>query len=186
MFLPWQQSMQVNVCPENDITPSPAPECLKKLSPIHRKVCNFTDLPIHQHLQEGVWHRKNQTRYEMFLQSVMLVHKPGTTFHGVFSLSLSQFEMEVAEFTISPECPKLVTEEFNQKQKDEDVGEEDNGEADIAHEVDLLLHLDDPQELIEQENWQGLMEQVHEKQHLQDREGDYGNEEMLNLYSKID
>ena len=48
--------------------------------------------------------------------------------------------------------------------------EQDNGEADIAYEDDLLLCPDDPQEPVQQENWQVLLGQVQEEQHLENME----------------
>jgi hypothetical protein len=137
---------------------------------------NFKTIPV----RSG----KNQARYEMFLRSVLLVHKAGTTFDGVSALSLAQLETEASEFTMSPECPKLVAEEFDLSQKEEEEGDEDGGEAGIAEEEDLLVHADYPQEPVQQENWQALLGQVHEEPHVEDGEGDYGN--VFNMYSNYD
>ena len=55
---------------------------------------------------------QNKEIYQMFLGSILLVHKPGTTFQTISEMSQSQLEAEVSEFDMSETCPKLVSEKI--------------------------------------------------------------------------
>ena len=61
----------------------------------------------------------------MFLKSIILVHKAGSTFEEVEAMeAMDQLEEECAVFCGSDECPKLVREEYQESQIELREGEE--------------------------------------------------------------
>ena len=58
-------------------------------------------------------------RYAMFLRTMLLSHKPGTTFAEVHGMNTDTLEAECSNFCDSPLCPKLVKEEFQESQIEE-------------------------------------------------------------------
>jgi hypothetical protein len=57
---------------------------------------------------------QHKESYLMFLQALLLVHKPGTTFEEISVLNEAQLETEASDFTMSTECPNVIAEEFEQ------------------------------------------------------------------------
>jgi hypothetical protein len=67
---------------------------------------------------------QNKERYLMFLRALLLMHKPGSSFNQVSLLDQSQMEAEASDFSMLPDCPDVVAEEYDQSQLDEEDDEE--------------------------------------------------------------
>ena len=121
----------------------------------------------------------------MFLWSLLLSHKPGTTMGEIHVMDFDQLEEECASFCNSPLCPKLTREEFEESQLelDEERMDEDGNEVDNpADEEDPLVVLQEMEEVhepVEQEAWMQWMRDLgqNETAAVQEQlirgEGDY-------------
>jgi hypothetical protein len=119
----------------------------------------------------------------MFLRALLLVHKSGTTFEDISVLNEAQLETEAFDLTMSTDCPNVIAEEFEQSQKDKEANDVDGMDVAIAEKADLFVQPELDQEPHEQEDWQeclGLMAH-HEQPHVEDGQGDYSNEEGLDM-----
>ena len=127
----------------------------------------------------------NQKRYIMFLKSVLLLHVPGTCLSDIDLFNIPDLEEECKLFVETPECPKLVREEFYQSQ--EEVGnKEELEQMDNPHgnEEDLLIEPDAEEELYDQdEPWERLLYPMHqgEEELLEEEEDDYDASEFKQL-----
>ena len=128
----------------------------------------------------------------MFLRSLLLSHKPGTTMGEIHAMDFDQLEEECASFCNSPLCPKLTREEFEESQLelDEEKMDEDGNEVDnIADEEENLLvqpdELEEVHEPVEQEAWMqwmrdlGRNETVAVQEDLIRGEGGHDDAELL-------
>ena len=142
---------------------------------------NFNQIP----------NKKGRTeRYKMFLKSLLLSHKPGTTLDGIQEMDFDQLEEECASFCNSPLCPKLTEEEFEESQKNleerEGMMDEDGNEVDnpAGEEEDLLVLPEEVHEPIEQEGWMEWLREVQPanaaavQEQLIRGEGDYDDPDM--------
>ena len=78
----------------------------------------------------------------MFLRSLLLSHKPGTTMNEIHEMDFDQLEEECASFCNSPLCPKLTREEFEESQLELDEERMDEDDIrNIQKETELLVQL---------------------------------------------
>ena len=85
-------------------------------------------------------------RYIMFLKTILLVHKAGTTYEEVNYLDDQHLEISVQNFVYSDQCPTFILEEYEKSQESE--GSE-NDHDDLVNEDPL--HTEPEQEEIAQE-----------------------------------
>ena len=92
----------------------------------------------------------NNDRYFMFLRTILLVHKAGTTYDEINTLGDEQLEMCAKIFVHSDKCPPLILEEYEESQttnNDSDVINDDNPlhrepeTEEIAQEQDDIMCL---------------------------------------------
>ena len=62
----------------------------------------------------------NKSRYLMYLRSLILVHVPGAKLDDIELLDLPDLEMECRLFCEKSDCPKLVKEEFQESQREDE------------------------------------------------------------------
>jgi hypothetical protein len=124
---------------------------------------------------------QNKERYLMFLRALLLMHKPGSTFNQVSLLDQPQLEVEASDFSMLPNCPNVVTEEYDQSQLDEEDDEEGFDGVD-DNEQPLLVQPELEQGPNIHENWQELLGPMvhHDEPHVEDGEADYDKQDMNN------
>ena len=91
----------------------------------------------------------NSERYLMFLRTIVLVHKAGTTYDEIHTLGNEQLEMFVKIFVYSAECPTLILEEYEESQttnENSDINNDDPLQREpepeeIAREQDDIMCL---------------------------------------------
>jgi hypothetical protein len=115
------------------------------------------------------------------------VHQPGSRLSSVEDMSKEQLEEAIESFCLSPDCPLLVQEEFEESQKDLDTEVEDCNDAD-ANAVDnlpgegddeLLVQPEPQQELYEQKEWMDALRPIANDDQLMDGGGDYDDAKLV-------
>jgi hypothetical protein len=117
----------------------------------------------------------------MFLRALLLMHKPGSTFNQVSLLDQPQLKAEASDFSMLPDCPDVVAEEYDQSQLDEEDDKEGFDGVD-DNEQPLFVQPELEQGPHIQENWQELLGPMvhHDEPHVEDGEADYNNQDMNN------
>ena len=59
-------------------------------------------------------------RYVMFLKTILLVHKAGSSYDEVDNLNIEQLEISVKNFVFSDDCPAFILEEYKESQTSEE------------------------------------------------------------------
>ena len=78
--------------------------------------------------------------YILFLKSILLVHKPGSTFAAVEVMSIQELEQATNDVCSSDQRPKLIREELEQGQLERDDQTEGNdAAADKQQEGDFFF-----------------------------------------------
>ena len=109
----------------------------------------------------------------MFLQSILLVFKAGTSFGEVKTMDREELEEAVSSFCLTAACPRAVREEYEESQLGDQTDQDDDHESGGAAEPELLVEPEPVQEDFAQDIWMEALRPIHaNEQHFYEADND--------------
>ena len=133
------------------------------------------------------------TRYILFLESILLLHKPGITLEQVKTLTPTLLDEAVQVFLKDESCPKLVLEEYQESQmrgatddhlkvspENKNLEDEEELMKPFGDEPELFVAPEKQPESHDQDGWMEALKPIHDhEQQFYETETDYDDLDIL-------
>ena len=134
-----------------------------------------------------------QSRYALFLRSILLSHQAGSQLEKIISKELCELENLVQQFLASEDCPQICKEEFAESQLNQatNSGNEEEEEVEVmvarGDEEELHVEPEHQPEQYEQSEWMEALKPIHhEEQQFYEGDADYDDLETIALAKTFD